>query len=43
MNPDGADAGFSLAVAVSVAAAMSCWLLIPVLRQAAPQWWEQTT
>ena len=39
----GADAGFSLAVAVSVAAAMSCWLLIPVLRQAAPQWWEQTT
>jgi hypothetical protein len=39
----GADAGFRLAVALSVAAAMSCWLLIPAIRQAAPQWWEQMT
>jgi hypothetical protein len=39
----GADAGFGLAVALSVAAAMSCWLFIPAIRQAAPQWWEQMT
>ena len=32
---------FSLVVLVSVAAAMSCWLVIPVLRRAAPQWWEK--
>jgi Na+/melibiose symporter-like transporter len=30
---------FSLAVWASVAAAMSCWLMVPVLRRAAPQWW----
>ena len=32
---------FSLVVLVSVAAAMSCWLVVPVLRRAAPQWWER--
>jgi predicted MFS family arabinose efflux permease len=32
---------FSLVVLVSVAAAMSCWLVVPVLRRAAPQWWEK--
>jgi predicted MFS family arabinose efflux permease len=32
---------FSLVVLVSVAAAMSCWLIVPVLRRAAPQWWEK--
>ena len=37
----GADAGFRLVVALSVAAAMSCWLLIPAIRQAAPQWWDK--
>jgi Na+/melibiose symporter-like transporter len=31
---------FSLVVLVSVAAAMSCWIVVPVLRRAAPQWWE---
>jgi MFS family permease len=36
----GAEAAFRLAVAVSVAAAMGCWLLIPVLRRGAPQWWK---
>jgi Na+/melibiose symporter-like transporter len=32
---------FSLVVLVSVASAMSCWLVVPVLRRAAPQWWEK--
>ena len=32
---------FSLVVLVSVAAAMSCWLVVPVLHRAAPQWWEK--
>jgi hypothetical protein len=35
----GREAAFSLVVALSVAAAMSCWLLVPTLRRAAPQWW----
>jgi Na+/melibiose symporter-like transporter len=34
---------FGLAVLASVAAATSCWLMIPVLRRAAPQWWEKRT
>ena len=32
---------FSLVVLVSVAAAISCWLVVPVLHRAAPQWWEK--
>ena len=36
----GRETAFSLVVAASVAAAVSCWLLIPLLRRAAPQWWE---
>ena len=36
----GRETAFTLVVAVSVAAAMSCWLLVPVLRRAAPQWWD---
>jgi MFS family permease len=32
---------FSLAVLASVVAAMSCWLLVPLLHRAAPQWWEK--
>ena len=32
---------FSLVVLVSVAAAMSCWLVVPVLHRVAPQWWEK--
>ena len=36
----GRGTAFSLVVAVSVAAAVSCWLLIPSLRRAAPQWWD---
>lgn len=39
-NSYGRDAAFSLVVAISVAAAMGCWLLIPALRRAAPQWWR---
>ena len=31
--------GFTLVVATSVASAASCWLLVPMLRRAAPQWW----
>jgi hypothetical protein len=27
-------------VATSVASAASCWLLVPLLRRAAPQWWD---
>jgi Na+/melibiose symporter-like transporter len=37
---DGKTA-FSLAVLVSVIAAMSCWLVVPTLRRAAPQWWDE--
>jgi len=36
---DGKTA-FSLAVLLSVMAAMSCWLMVPALRRAAPQWWD---
>src|SRR5262245_407710 len=36
---DGQTA-FSLAVLLSVMAAMSCWLMVPALRRAAPQWWD---
>ncbi|HEY7750473.1 MAG TPA: MFS transporter, partial [Aestuariivirgaceae bacterium] len=36
----GRETAFSLVVAVSVAAAVSCWLLVPSLRRAAPQWWD---
>jgi Na+/melibiose symporter-like transporter len=36
----GHESAFSLVVAASVAAAMSCWLVVPVLRRTAPQWWE---
>jgi MFS family permease len=35
------NTAFSLAVLVSVVAAMSCWLVVPVLHRAAPQWWER--
>jgi len=34
------NVAFSLAVLVSVMAAMSCWLVVPALRRAAPQWWD---
>ena len=33
-------AAFSLAVLVSVISAMSCWLVVPALRRAAPLWWD---
>jgi predicted MFS family arabinose efflux permease len=36
----GRATAFSLVVAASVTAAVSCWLLVPVLRRAAPQWWD---
>jgi hypothetical protein len=36
----GPETAFSLAVALSVAAAMCCWLLVPALRRAAPEWWR---
>ena len=36
----GRETAFTLVVAVSVAAAVSCWLLVPLLRRAAPQWWD---
>jgi hypothetical protein len=36
----GRETAFSLVVAASVLAAMSCWLLVPALRRASPQWWE---
>jgi len=36
----GRGTAFSLVVAVSVAAAVSCWLLVPLLRNASPHWWE---
>ena len=35
----GRGTAFSV-VAVSVAAAVSCWLLVPSLRRAAPRWWD---
>ena len=35
----GRDA-FGIVVAISVAFAASCWLLVPLLRRAAPQWWD---
>ena len=31
---------FTLVVATSVTSAASCWLLVPMLRRAAPQWWD---
>ena len=37
----GQKTAFSLVVLASVVAAMSCWLVVPVLRRAAPQWWEK--
>jgi hypothetical protein len=36
----GRVTAFSLVVAVSVAAAVSCWLLVPLLRRASPHWWD---
>ncbi len=36
----GRDTAFSLVVAASVAAAVSCWLVVPALRRAAPHWWD---
>ena len=36
----GRETAFSLVVAVSVAAAVSCWLLVPLLRRASPHWWD---
>jgi MFS family permease len=39
-GPYGRETAFTLVVGVSVAAAVSCWLLVPLLRGAAPQWWE---
>ena len=36
----GRETAFSLVVAVSVTTAVSCWLLVPLLRRAAPQWWD---
>ena len=38
--PYGRTTAFSLVVAVSVAAAVSCWLVVPLLRRAAPHWWD---
>ena len=37
--PYGRATAFSL-VAASVAAAVSCWLVVPALRRAAPHWWD---
>jgi MFS family permease len=36
----GRATAFSLVVAASVAAAISCWLVVPALRRAAPHWWD---
>jgi MFS family permease len=36
----GRETAFTLVVAVSVAAAVSCWLVVPLLRHAAPHWWD---
>ncbi len=38
--PYGRATAFSLVVAASVAAAVSCWLVVPALRRAAPHWWD---
>jgi predicted MFS family arabinose efflux permease len=38
--PYGRATAFSLVVAASVAAAISCWLVVPALRRAAPHWWD---
>jgi predicted MFS family arabinose efflux permease len=38
--PYGRATAFSLVVAVSVAAAIACWFVVPALRRAAPQWWD---
>ena len=38
--PYGRTTAFSLVVAASVAAALSCWLVVPLLRRAAPHWWD---
>ncbi|MGH6748478.1 MAG: hypothetical protein ACRECI_04055 [Methyloceanibacter sp.] len=38
--PYGRATAFTLVVAVSVAAAVSCWLVVPLLRRAAPHWWD---
>src|SRR6476660_5689394 len=37
--PCGRATAFSLVVAASVAAAVSCWMVVPALRRAAPHWW----
>jgi MFS family permease len=39
-TPYGRATAFSLVVAASVAAAVSCWLVVPALRRAAPHWWD---
>jgi MFS family permease len=36
----GRETAFTMVVTVSVAAAVSCWLLVPSLRRAAPRWWD---
>jgi predicted MFS family arabinose efflux permease len=36
----GRATAFSLVVAASVAAAVSCWFVVPALRRAAPHWWN---
>src|SRR6478672_9413785 len=36
----GRATAFSLVVAASVAAAVSCWMVVPALRRAAPHWWD---
>ena len=41
--PYGRATAFSLVVAASVAAAVSCWLVVPALRRAAPHWWDDPT
>ena len=38
--PYGRATAFSLVVAASVAAAVSCWMVVPALRRAAPHWWD---
>jgi MFS family permease len=36
----GGETAFGLVVMASVTAAVSCWLLVPMLRRAAPRWWD---
>ncbi len=36
----GRATAFSLVVATSVTAAVSCWFVVPALRRAAPHWWD---